>query len=621
MKQIILIPLLAFTLISFAQIPSNYYDSANGLTGYQLKTELKNIITSGHVTHSYDELYNGYITTDSDNYYENDGTVLDIYSENPNGADPYNYTHNNNRCGNYSGEGVCYNREHLMPQSWFNSARPMVSDIHHVVPTDGKVNGMRGHYPLADVATANWTSLNGSKRGTCAAPGYSGTVFEPIDEFKGDIARIYFYMATRYENEIGSWENANSDGSDPVLDGSNNHVFENWYLDVLLQWHNQDPVSQRELDRNQAAYNYQGNANPFIDHPEYVNLIWNPNPDTQAPSIPNNLVATSITYQSVDLQWQASTDNIGVVEYSIYKAGVLEGTSVTNNFNVSGLQAQTSYEFCVKAKDAAGNFSNCSTPITITTLAPPTYVFYEDFNDCSIMKFTAYNEASDKNWECLTSHGEGNTGAAQMNGYQEDVPSKDWLITTNPINFDDYTNEQLSLYTEYTYGTMPIVLVYSSDYDGSSNPSTFTWTAVPNVVFETPTNSSTEHIQQITNADISSITGSVYLAFKYYSNGSPTRWTIDNMIIDGDSAGISEYLAYQVHVYPNPLHNSDLLLVSTPENLSITDVKLYNLSGQELHISSNNIKSEINVAQLKKGFYFLKLFTNKGSLTKQIIIE
>src|SRR5690606_39825219 len=91
----------------------------------------------------------------------------------------------NDQCGNYSGEGSCYNREHLIPQSVFNEGSPMKTDGHHVVPTDGYVNGQRSNHPIGKVSSASWTSTNGSKKGTSAVPGYSGTVFEPIDEFKG----------------------------------------------------------------------------------------------------------------------------------------------------------------------------------------------------------------------------------------------------------------------------------------------------------------------------------------------------------------------------------------------------------------------------------------------------
>ncbi|PZD77922.1 endonuclease [Mesonia sp. K7] len=277
MKYFASLLLVFTTLIACAQAPTGYYNSVQGKTGYALKTELKNIITNGHNTQSYGDLWNAYYTSDIDNYYENDGTILDIYSENPTGNDPYEYTPgNNDQCGNYNSEGDCYNREHLMPQSWFNENLPMKTDIHHVVPTDGYVNGHRGHLPFGEVNNASYTSNNGSKKGNNVynyPTTYNGEVFEPIDEFKGDIARAYFYMATRYENEIGSWEGEN-DGSQNTLNGSSDQVFEDWMLSMLIEWHIDDPVSQKEIDRNNEAYLFQGNRNPYVDHPEWVEDVW-----------------------------------------------------------------------------------------------------------------------------------------------------------------------------------------------------------------------------------------------------------------------------------------------------------------------------------------------------------
>ena len=268
MKRIMISFLLFFIAFNLnAQAPAGYYDAANGKTGYQLKTALKEIITNGHTDQGYDALFSLYQNSDVDNYYENDGTLLDMYSENPAGADAYEYNQTGDKCGTYSAEGDCYNREHIMPQSAFNSAAPMKDDGHFVVPADGYVNNRRGNYPFGEVSNPSWTSTNGSKIGPNTTPGYSGTVFEPIDEFKGDIARMLFYVATRYEDEIASW---NSD----MLNGTSDQVFADWFLDILRQWHADDPVSQREIDRNEAVYNYQGNRNPFIDHPEWVEEIW-----------------------------------------------------------------------------------------------------------------------------------------------------------------------------------------------------------------------------------------------------------------------------------------------------------------------------------------------------------
>jgi hypothetical protein len=113
MKTNYFLTLLMLTTIGFAQIPSGYYNTATG-TGYTLKTQLYNIIQN-HTNNGYAGLYTTYLTSDIDNFYENDGTILDMYSENPSGTDPYNYTTGTTqRCGNYSAEGDCYNREHII---------------------------------------------------------------------------------------------------------------------------------------------------------------------------------------------------------------------------------------------------------------------------------------------------------------------------------------------------------------------------------------------------------------------------------------------------------------------------------------------------------------------------
>lgn len=265
MKLNILTLTLFISVLGFSQIPPGYYNTATG-SGYTLKTQLHNIIDN-HNSQSYADLWNLYNDTDID---PNDGYIWDMYSENPSGVDPYNHTFSTDQCGNYNSENDCYNREHSFPKSWFNDASPMFSDIFHVVPTDGYVNGQRGNFPYGEVSSASWTSMNGSKRGSARAGlGYNGTVFEPIDEYKGDFARIYFYMATRYEDVISSWPGS------VMLDGSSNKVFTTWSLDMLKTWHTNDPVSQKEIDRNNYIYyNIQGNRNPYVDNQNYVFDVW-----------------------------------------------------------------------------------------------------------------------------------------------------------------------------------------------------------------------------------------------------------------------------------------------------------------------------------------------------------
>ena len=617
MKNLLSLYLLFITTSIIAQIPANYYDDALGLTGFTLKSELHSIITNGHVSQGYGALYYGYETTDSDNYYENDGSVLDMYSENPSGTDPYYYTHGNNTCGTYNSENDCYNREHIVPQSVFGSASPMVSDIHFVVPSDGYVNGRRSNYAFGEVSSPSWTSMNGSKVGSNTFGSYSGTVFEPIDEFKGDIARMLFYFATRYETQVDSWSHAMFNGTEDV-------VFSSWFLDLILQWHYADPVSQREIDRNNAAYDFQGNANPFISHPEWVSTIWDPTPDNESPTAPTNLYVSNETSTSFELFWDASTDNIAVIGYDIYKNGNLAGSSNTENFVLTGLNPTTNYNLYVVARDAASNESVNSETIVGTTVATPLYLINEDFNDCTTVdaNFIAYNEASNKDWTCLEQYGYNNTGCYQMNGHQEDVLSKDWLITTNKIDFTTHSNVYLSFYLVYTYGNTPLELLYSTDYNGSGNPSSYSWYSVPNLTINTPTGSTEEVTQQITNIEISSIPQDAHLAFKYYSNGSPTRWNVDNFSISANNGiGIKDYgLERMINIFPNP--TNEILNIATDTDLKINSIAIYSSTGQLLKTYKNSQKSfNIDLKGISKGIYYLHFQLENENVVKKIILK
>lgn len=266
MKKITLFLAFGISTLGFSQAPATYYNGTSGLTSFALKNKISEIITNGHQDKGYN--WTVFSTADRDKYYEKDNTVLDIYSENPTGTDPYNYMIGSDQCGSSNGpEGTCYNREHTIPKSTFDDKTPMHNDYHHLLATDYQVNGKRSNYPYGEVGTASWTSKNGSKLGSSKLNGYGGTVFEPINEFKGDIARIYFYFATRYENNIQTFVY-------DMYDGTKTKVFAEPFLSMLLKWNQQDPVSQKEIDRNNAVFAYQKNRNPYIDHPEWVTEIW-----------------------------------------------------------------------------------------------------------------------------------------------------------------------------------------------------------------------------------------------------------------------------------------------------------------------------------------------------------
>ena len=255
----------AFTCIGLfagAQPPAGYYNPANGLTGAALKEALHHVIDN-HTTLSYSALWSAFDETDQ----HPNGYVWDMYSNVPEGTPPYTFTFFSEQCGNYGGESDCYNREHSFPKSWFNDASPMYTDLFHLYPTDGYVNGRRGNYPYGETDNPVWTSQNGSKVGNSDFPGYTGTVFEPIDAYKGDFARTYFYMATRYHDIFQNF-------SSPMLSNTQYPGFTEWALQLLLTWHQQDTVSTKEMNRNNAVYAKQGNRNPFIDHPEFAEQIW-----------------------------------------------------------------------------------------------------------------------------------------------------------------------------------------------------------------------------------------------------------------------------------------------------------------------------------------------------------
>jgi endonuclease I len=241
-------------------VPEGYYESAEGLLGEPLRAALHAIIDD-HTVLGYDYAWTAFYTTDD----KPNGKVWDIYSDVPGGTPPYEYDFGVDQGGIGGAEGTGYTREHSWPQSWFDGASPMNSDLFALYPCDAHVNGNRGNYPYGEVTSPEWVSLNGSERGPCSYPGYSGIVFEPIDEYKGDLARTYFYMTARYYTEDAGWTGS------PMTDGAD---LLPWAVEMLLEWHAEDPVSRKEIERNGTIYALQHNRNPFIDRPEFAAAMY-----------------------------------------------------------------------------------------------------------------------------------------------------------------------------------------------------------------------------------------------------------------------------------------------------------------------------------------------------------
>lgn len=175
------------------------------------------------------------------------------------------------------GEGGCYQREHSFPKSWWGggttNSDTSYTDLHHILPSDGSLNASKSNLPPGIVTLPSRTGSNGFMVGDNPSLPCSSSYFEPIDEYKGDYARMYFYMACRYESDWASWQSLSPEGSCAMMSNSCT-AYAPWLLQILLNWHANDPVSSKELDRNNAVYSIQGNRNPFIDHPEWIGQIW-----------------------------------------------------------------------------------------------------------------------------------------------------------------------------------------------------------------------------------------------------------------------------------------------------------------------------------------------------------
>lgn len=335
MRNIFLFLISFFSLFVQAQIPSNYYNTAVGKSGASLKTALYNIVAS-HTEVDYANLWTAFSKTDK----KDDGSVWDVYSNCP-------FTFSSNQCGNYTNVCDCYNREHSMPKSWFNDEAPMYSDLFHIYPTDGKVNGQRANYPFGECASGtSLTSTALGKLGKSTYSTYTATVFEPADEFKGDFARTYFYMVTCYEDKVSTWVS-------DQLAGNAYPAFSAWSVSLFLKWNAQDPVSDKEINRNNVIYsNYQHNRNPFIDHPELADYVWGDKANS----------AWSLTAA----QGAVPADDIAVLQITRDRIFIQNSEKQAYSYRIIDSNARVL---------ESGNFSGEEYSITIDGLASGMYVF------------------------------------------------------------------------------------------------------------------------------------------------------------------------------------------------------------------------------------------------------
>ena len=436
-KRQIFIGVLLFTSsVIWAQGPNGtgtYYQRTDGLKGAALKTAFHQVIMAPKVK-SYKELWTVYRTTDR----RPDGKLYDIYSNTTN----YVIGSSAQRA-NSSKEGDAYNREHTMPKSWFNSASPMFSDAFHVMPSDGYLNNRRSNYPYGETKGEKYQSNNGySKLGKCTLPGYSGTVFEPNDEYKGDLARVYFYMATCYESQIANW---NSD----VMSHNKYRPYVKWQMDMLMKWAKQDPVSEKEEARNEAVYKVQGNRNPFVDYPGLEDYLWGdsvsvafsydhyqgghapvvPSPDPQPGVDPQ----PSVTEETLLQESFASGRGVFMVDDKSLSAHMRYVWSPYKNNYVSCMKASA----YVQSQNQAAESWLISPVIDLTSYTQAVLTFEQA---CNFLK-TYKNRAKEFLSVCVS-----DDGGTHWKNCSVDIPHQDnWTFVSTEVDLTEFAGKQVQI--------------------------------------------------------------------------------------------------------------------------------------------------------------------------------
>lgn len=383
MKKILsLFTLILLVQWTFAVDPSTnlatYYANIDGKatdSNDKLRKTLCTIISKGYTTIGYSSLPNSVYAASSNpsDFYNGSGsskTMEDIYSS---------YPYNSSQDGSSATTcGTGWNKEHTVPQSWFGKESPMVSDAHHVFPTDIRMNSCRSNYPYGENNASKYCSSYGyGHLGTSTFSGYTGQVFDPGSKedcggkcYRGDLARVYFYMATRYRttnftNGTGGTSFTYTNGVADLTDYMKN---------LMLKWHREDPVSEKELIRNNAIYAHQGNRNPFVDYPCLAEYIWG---DKKGEAV--SLSSLISGYVGVGTDCCSSEPTLTVSSSSITIGPIATSSSTTQTFTVTGANLTGSISitknsgsssYITVSPTSITSGYNGTNPITITYNAP-----------------------------------------------------------------------------------------------------------------------------------------------------------------------------------------------------------------------------------------------------------
>ena len=591
-----------------AQIPQGYYAETESLTGYQLKEKLNQIISKDVIISNYSKLIREYYgSTDLDNYYDYDYSnktyLLDIYSEIPNGPDQYEYT-TGNTTSSADVEGMGINREHMMPASTFEYFYPMYSDLFTVIPADAYINQQRSNFPYGVVGNIINNYSNGSKFGYANISGYSytGKVYEPIDEFKGDVARSLLYYAVRYEKKLPYLKyNLNNGGQDVnPMDGTQERGFDPAYLSMLLSWHQLDPVSQREIDRNNNVFKIQGNRNPFIDNPQWVTTVWNVKGDGIAPDAPQNLTTTAGAHY-VTLNWNHST-NPDILGYKVFLGSNLEFISKNNSVTIDRLNPSQKYDFTVVAYDS-DFIDSPKTTISTSTIASDSYAseifiskYLEGSDDNRAIEITnkTGHPVNLNNYRLNAQQGSGNSfyssEGLELEGILEHNHS---VVIIHPkANFDCFNTKEAGTITDSPalsfYGRGAISLIVGDNIIDALG------------VEDVDNRDVLENVSLYRNKGIN----------KPNSSFNTSEWTVHST---NYCENLGSVLSTQnvinkneIAIYPNP--SSDIIFLKGKTNQIFNNVVIFDMNGKVVS-SFNKIKAgdSVPVSTLQSGLYIINI--------------
>ena len=601
----------AFGNLFSASMPKDYYDGTDGLTGEQLKSKLNDII-DGHHEFSYSQVWDQLSYTDEDP--NNSSNVILLYTG---WSCPKS---------NHGGGASQWNREHTWAKSHgdFGTANGPGTDLHHLRPTDVTVNSKRGSKDF-DNGGAQYIdpSPYGDYSGTteCYTDGDS---WEPWDEVKGDVARMMFYMATRYEGEHSG--EPDLELNDQVDNGSAPYIGK---ISVLLEWNNQDPVSDWEIRRNNRIFDKQHNRNPYIDHPEFVNYIWG----GEAPSLAINsaeaLTATSVKVTFSKELTEASAENIN--NYTITGLTVSAADLSVNAKEVTlttNTQAEE-FDYTLVVNNLTSTDDDeieANSSVQFTGFHLVQVLTAINFDNNSIADWTIYSAASDHDWGIKDSQ------YLEVNGYGADAASEDWFISP-ALNASDYAKLKLkySAYSKYTGST--IVVKVSKDYDGNTaNISSANWTSF-NTGVQEDNQAWEEEIVDLSTEFAGN--DNIYIAFYYTSSGTgpgeAALWRIDDISVEASSTSSLvdndiQIKGYELGNYPNPFNPSTAIKFKL-QTANFANVAVFNSLGAKVWESGNmqraagNHSISFDGSALNSGVYFYSLELNgKSILTRKMML-